>query len=114
MKRNNEIHQYYQKGFAEGYRTCERDSVKDAKDYKVLKEHSVNCGIVGTENIFYLLREGYWGNTKGKNVKKGNWYFWFPIICNDTGCEFNAIIGDKLLSKLIQKLDLINPITKAV
>ncbi len=60
---------WYNFGFGNGFRACQRSDVKNLKGYRVVKEHSENCRIVGTERIFYLLREPYCGNCVG-NINK--------------------------------------------
>ncbi len=106
-KETKKILDSYNFGFNEGYRSCQRDDVKNLNGYRVLKEHSENCSIIGTDKLFYLIKDSYYGNQIGNiNKKKSNFHRWFRIICNDTSCHYQGIIEDNLFSKFIIKLDL--------
>lgn len=74
------------------------------REYRVIKEHSINCCIVGTEQLFYLLREPFFGNHVGHTNMKLSNYLWYPVICNDPRCEYRAIITDHLINYLICSL----------
>lgn len=78
----------------------------------VKKEHSKNCCIVGTQSEHYfpvferssgVVQEPFFfGNFVG-NRKKG-YHHWLEMRCNDTSCDFRAIINTNVISNLLKNL----------
>lgn len=73
--------------------------IKDS--IKIKRWHSRNCILEGKQNEYYFPDKMFFGNYAGNEKNFGN-HYWIKMICNDPGCEFEAVINTNLLSELIK------------
>lgn len=68
------------------------------------KQHSEDCFIKGTEQLYFCFERVYYGNFKGKeNAKQGSFHKWFEFRCNMPECVGLWIIEERTIVDFIIK-----------
>ena len=76
------------------------------RDIIIKQKHDKKCWCVKNKVVQYNFDfdDGnvYFGNYVG-NKGKGSGYIWLKVRCNDPECNFQAVVNNDFIAKLIRK-----------